>query len=280
MKKLFSIILALLLCVSFASCAPNDPVEDEKDNPSLPSESEAKEEEPVELEPEQEPEKEPDLNPEHLLDFGDGLEYLPVDKENKIEMSASYLAGEILTAAIHDEKIETGFEMTPKLMDHILVMMCGSGLEGDIYDSFGNLYDKTKLPYTGWSSYDDESGLRFNADTCAQIAYEVFGIEDFEFIEGNYGFTFDKETGEYVTDYGFSPSADYAAYECKIAYPDENTVAVRFVISNVLAWMGNEGWSYIGEGKMTFEIMQNEKGEDFLRYKNFEYLPYETPIAP
>ncbi len=278
MKKLY-LIFAVIFLLILSSCGLGEQPIEPSSEPEIPSQSETETSQPEEETP-TESEQEPNLTPEHLLDFGDGLEYLHVDSESKIEMSASYLAGEILTAAIHGEKIESGFEMTPDLMDHILVMMYGSGLDGDIYDSFGNPYDKTKLPYTNWSSYNEEGGLRFDAATCAKIAYEVFGMEDFEFIEGDYGFTFDEGTGEYVTHYGFSPSADYAAYECKIAYPDEKNVAVRFVISNVFAWMGNEGWSYIGEGKMTFEIMQNESGEDFLRYKNFEYLPYETPIYP
>ncbi len=202
--------------------------------------------------------------------FNDGLTYLPVKEGNSLEMTAAYLADEITLSMLYGNEIDgiKAAEITPEKVDHVLVIMYPRGLDDEIYQVEGN-------PYKNWAESTAEGGLRFDAATCKKIAYEVFGIENYEFSEGNYGFTYEKTTDEYVTHAGFSPSYNYAGYEYKIAYPDEKTVAVRYTMSNTGAYMGNEGWQYIGEGKMTFEIMQSEAGEDFLRYKDFQFLPCE-----
>ncbi len=211
----------------------------------------------------------------------DDLSYREINKNDKIEVSARHLSEEIVSSvfgkAINGGKIEEAD------VQHFIVMMSFSGGEGEIYDGLGNPYDKSKLLYTNWAKTDPNGTnrtLSLDKTVCERIAFEVFGLESFTMAGGAIEFRLDSQTGEYYTVGGFSPSFTYASYEHKIAYIDENTVAVRFVLSDVGAHMGDDGWKYIGEGRIVFSIMKNESGEKFLRFKTAEYFPYEEPISP
>ncbi len=210
--------------------------------------------------------------------IADGLTYNEIDKNSKIEVSASQLTEVIASSVFSPE----GFEMDQEAMQHFILIMSYSGREGTVHDDFGNPYDKSKLLYTNWVREIDKPNkyeLYFDVKTCEKIAFEVFGTENFRIKNGYLGFTLNEATGEYYTPGGFSPSYTYASYNRKIAYIDKNTLAVRFVISDYGVHMGESGWKYLGEAKLIFKIMENEEGKPFLRYKAMEYYPFDKPIS-
>lgn len=128
--------------------------------------------------------------------------------------------------------------------------------------NLGEDFDK-KSPYMG-GFYRDEEGYHFPVAEIKKIAFEVFGIENFDSITDSI-FIYNRKEKEYTSLLDKEKAVNTTAENME-TYVSGNRYIVRFDLVTLETVDGNPEWILGGKYKMTFELVEGS----FLRYIGYD----------
>ncbi len=165
-----------------------------------------------------------------------------------------------LTVQVIEQMGKAGFEESIKETDPQMVFDFIIRMQGKV--NMGRDFDK-KAPYIG-EFYRDDKGCHFSEAAIKKIAFEVFGIENFDMASKD-NFEYDKKEKEYTShlEWGIGKNATAENLE---TYVSGNSYIVRFDLVTLESVDGDPEWVTGGKYKMTFELMEGK----FLRYLGYD----------
>ena len=175
---------------------------------------------------------------------------------------------------------ESSFEDQAKCLTELIVEQMGKkGFESSVQErsqetafSFIMLMQRRinmhrdfnkKMPYIGEFFRDDE-GYHFPVASMKKVAFEVYGIGNFESITDP-NFIYNKEEKEYTSGLGWGFGGGATAENME-TYVTGNRYIVSFNLVTLESVDGNPEWVTQDKYKMTFELMDGK----YLRYIGYD----------